>query len=475
MTEAIDWKRLDGALSLGLSRQPLPRLAGAEALDEPARALAALALLGQRTRLAPAAPPRDQTDASRLPDDPRPMLEPAAREALLRLDRRLDAEGRRLLAPMILAALADAERRLHVFDLPSLETLLRSGGKALGPVERAWLGWTAGGAVDQPGGPSSRLDALRQARRADPAAARETLVASLAGEPAKLRAELIQGLDVGLGPGDATFLESCLADRALGVRDAATLLLARLPGAPAYEDRLALARACLGAETKGLLRKTRRLTFKPSGDRHAMETLFEGFRLSDLVADLGFTRADLPEAAVGAQAVLPLLARAALLDDDPALASAFLVRIEDAAWPGDVLDLSLNAELLALEARHAVLDGALSPEARFDPLRHGFRLAGFLNGPMRPALFARLIVGPAWRRWLKDLSDWLAADDRADGDVHLLPAVVAAPPSMARQVADALAAIPAARRPKTDAWLAFLAQLATAPSNPSAPSETPVV
>jgi hypothetical protein len=470
MTDPIDWKRLDSALSLGLSRQPLPPLAGAEALDEPARALAALALLGQRTRLTPPGPPPGEVAGSRLPDDPRPMLHPAAREALLRLDRRLDAEGRRLLGPMILAALAGADRRLHLFDLPSLEPLLRLSGKALGPVERAWLSGT-----DAPhDGPVDRLDALRQARRLDPAAAREALVASLAGEPAKLRAELIQGLDVGLGPEDGPFLDACLTDRAQGVRDAAALLLMRLPGAPAYEDRLGLARGCLTVETKGLLRKTRRLAFKRFGDRSATEAAFDGFRLSDLVGHLGFELAHLPEAAAGAQDALPLLARAALLDNAPALAAAFLARIEDPVWPGDVLDLSLKAELLSQETRHAVLDGALTQDVRFEPMRYGFQLRAFLDGPMRPEPVARLIAGPAWRAWLKDLSERLADDDRIDGDAHLLPAVAAIPASMARQVADALAAVPAPRRPKTDAWLAFLVQLATVPFNPSAPLETPV-
>lgn len=478
MTDMTDWKRLDGALSLGLSRQPLPPLAGAEGLDEPTRALAALALLGQRTRLAPATGPRGAATGSRLPDDPRPMLDPAAREALLRLDRRLDAESRRRLAPVILAAIAATGRRPHLFDLPNLDALLRLGGKALGPVERAWLGWTgasAPGAPDPEGGPADRLGAFRQARRKDPAAARETLAASLSAEPAKLRVELVGSLGVGLGPDDAPFLESCLADRAQSVRDMATGLLARLPGAPAYEARLVLARACLAAETKGLLRKTRRLAFKPpTGDRHAAATLFEGFGLSALIGGLGFETADLPEAAAGSQPVLPLLARAALLDDNPALAAAFLARIDDPVWPGDLLRLPLDTDLMSRETRHAVLAASLTPEVRFDPLLDGFNVAEFLDGAMSNDLAGRLISSSPWRRWVAEVVQQAEANDKFDPDYVLLRAVAAMPWLMARAVADALAAIPPARQPKTAAYLAFLARLA-APSNLPAPSETPVV
>ncbi|WP_146187861.1 DUF5691 domain-containing protein [Caulobacter sp. HMWF025] len=478
MSETADWKRLDGALSLGLSRQPLPPLAGAEGLDEPARALAVLTLLGQRARLAEPRGLQGLATGSRLPDDPRPMLDPKAREALLRLDRRLDAESRRRLAPLVLAAIGASGQRLHPFDLPNLDALLRQGGTALGPVERAWLGWTgasAPGASDPEGGAADRLGAFRQARRKDPAAAREALAFSLSSEPAKLRAELVGSLGVGLSPDDAQFLNTCLGDRAQSVREAATALLARLPGAPAYEDRLALARACLGVETKGLLRKIRRLTFKPpSGDRHAAATLFQGFGLSSLIDGLGFEPLELPEAAAGIQPALPLLARAALLDGEPALAAAFLTRLEDPVWPADLLRLPLDAQLLNGETRQTVLSASLTHEVRFDPLLEGFNLAEFLDGPMSRDLAERLIASQPWRRWLNDVIQLVVSSDRFDPDPVLLRAVAAMPWQVARAVTDALAAIPPARQPKTAAYLAFLARLA-APSKPSEPSETPVV
>ncbi|WP_199223558.1 DUF5691 domain-containing protein, partial [Caulobacter sp. HMWF009] len=278
-----------------------------------------------------------------------------------------------------------------------------------------------------------------------------------------------------LSPDDAQFLNTCLGDRAQSVREAATALLARLPGAPAYEDRLALARACLGVETKGLLRKIRRLTFKPpSGDRHAAATLFQGFGLSSLIDGLGFEPLELPEAAAGIQPALPLLARAALLDGEPALAAAFLTRLEDPVWPADLLRLPLDAQLLNGETRQTVLSASLTHEVRFDPLLEGFNLAEFLDGPMSRDLAERLIASQPWRRWLNDVIQLVVSSDRFDPDPVLLRAVAAMPWQVARAVTDALAAIPPARQPKTAAYLAFLARLA-APSKPSEPSETPVV
>jgi len=134
-----DWMRLQGALALGLDRQPLPTLDGfrLDGLDTPARALAMVALLGQHLRLASPIAPTVETRAEGLPDDPHPMLPPAARDTLRRLDRRLDADSRRRLAPLLIAAISGVGRRVHIFDLPVLEPLLRAAPERLGVAERA--------------------------------------------------------------------------------------------------------------------------------------------------------------------------------------------------------------------------------------------------------------------------------------------------------------------------------------------------
>jgi len=247
MSDPAEWSRLTSALSLGLGRQPLPPVTGLglEALDEPARALAAIALLAQRLRLAPPTTAvADEPMTQGLPQDPRPMLPTSARAALGRLDRRLDSDSRRRLAPSILGAIADVGHRLHIFDLPALEPLLRASPIRLGPVERAWLGREPEALKDEAGAPAiaaGKLALCREKRRTNPGGARRDLEAGLSGETAKSRAELVASLAVGLQPEDRLLLEACLTDRAQGVRDAATALLARLPGSPAYDERLASA------------------------------------------------------------------------------------------------------------------------------------------------------------------------------------------------------------------------------------------
>jgi hypothetical protein len=469
MSDPAQWSRLAGALALGLGRQPLPEVAGLglEALDEPARALALTALLAQRLRLAAPGAPASEAQGRRLPDDPRPMLPAPARDALRRLDRRLDADGRRRLAPLILGAVAGAGHRLHIFDLPTLEPLLRAAPAGLGPVERAWLGREPeavggdDGASTLPGG---RLAALREGRRTDPAGARRDLAASLAGEPAKLRAELVASLAIGLAAEDRALLETCLADRAQGVRDAATALLARLPGSPAYDDRLASARATLSVEARGLLRRHRRLTFKPprqmAENRVALFQLFDGFTLSALIAGSGLGAADLPEAAAQSQAALPILARAAILEGEHTAAVALLAQVAEPKWPGDLLNLLMDWSVLDARSRGRLVADTFRPDVQLGAGHDLYRLTEFLGGALDPMLAARLLASPALAARLAQVAAQAEADEKADIDLHLLPLVAITPPATARALAAALAPISTARRPKSSALIALLEQLA---------------
>ena len=70
------------------------------------------------------------------------------------------------------------------------------------------------------------LDAVR---KVDPAVGRNLFEDVFASEPGKNRVRLIQSLEAGLEPADEALLESALKDRAGGVRQVATDLLARLP------------------------------------------------------------------------------------------------------------------------------------------------------------------------------------------------------------------------------------------------------
>ena len=82
--------------------------------------------------------------------------------------------------------------------------------------------WTAGNAP-------ARRRAFAAFRHSDPAGARVSLEAAFRSEKAEMRAALVSLLEIGLDPADEAFLESCLDDRAGGVRGAAQRLLPRLP------------------------------------------------------------------------------------------------------------------------------------------------------------------------------------------------------------------------------------------------------
>jgi len=101
-----------------------------------------------------------------------------------------------------------------------------------------------------------RVAYLTRLRGTDPAAAREALAATWAGEPAADRTAFLSAFETGLGPEDEEFLEQALDDRAKDVRAVAADLLARLPGS-GYGRRMAeRARACLRPERRTVRGRT---------------------------------------------------------------------------------------------------------------------------------------------------------------------------------------------------------------------------
>lgn len=78
-------------------------------------------------------------------------------------------------------------------------------------------------------GREARLDWLLGTRADHPGRARETLQSTWEKESAPDREAFLQTLATGLSPEDEEFLESCLNDRARGVRAAAAVLLSGLP------------------------------------------------------------------------------------------------------------------------------------------------------------------------------------------------------------------------------------------------------
>lgn len=119
-------------------------------------------------------------------------------------------------------------------------------GPAVAPsAEGLALGAQAGGPdgegdpeVWRVGRPSERLAFLAGLRERDPGAARELLAAGWPRESKSERTRLIGALGHGLSAEDEEFLENALGDRAAEVRQAASQLLALLPGS-AFSRRAA--------------------------------------------------------------------------------------------------------------------------------------------------------------------------------------------------------------------------------------------
>ncbi len=452
------------AFSLGLGRQALPPVAALAAAPAEARPLAALAMAGQLMRLT--TPPPAQAGAGwRLPEDAAPLLPDPARAALLRLFEKADAVTAHYVAPLLLRQIAAAGWRLHPFDLPQLDGVLRGLDDHVGPVERAWLDrhappreeltadtWREGGSAD-------RLRFLQARRAADPAAARALLAASFAAETARLRAELLTALDIGLGADDAAFLHACAADRAAGVKQAAGALLAKLPGSSAHIARLAAACAALTVESKGVLRRARLVFRPPAKSATPLQTL-DQLGLAELAAALGVDGGALP-AMAGDDAVRHALASCALRDGALGVALGLLGRIEEPVWPGDLESFGAAYANLPADVRQDVAARTLRDEAALggDWRRFGAQL----DAPLRRDAAGTLLSLPGWTAFLAGLP----AERNLDGT--LLPVLALVPPALAPAFSGSLAPIPAVRRPRATALLACLAELAARPHAETAP------
>ncbi len=95
------------------------------------------------------------------------------------------------------------------------------------------------------GGASERRAALQALRGHDPEMARARLAAALPGEPAAVRAELLNALAQGLGMADESLLETCLADKSQEVRQTAAQWLSLLPQSGLRQRTRARAQAWL--------------------------------------------------------------------------------------------------------------------------------------------------------------------------------------------------------------------------------------
>ena len=279
------WEELVTAALLGTDRRTPPgRAPGREApltlLDT-----AAVETVRRRAGLRPARAAQRPDPA---PEDPRPVLPPAAarRLAMLLSDRPGAGGGRRgtspdlmELLPQWLAAANDRGFAPPPETLPALldaargRTDLRPSALAFAGPRAVWLArlnpdWrfalraTPGGGaalphLDDPaeiqqlwqeGLFAERVALLCALRAREPAAARELLTTTWPTERAEDRLMFLDSLRTGLGAQDEPFLEQALADRSRNVRATAAELLSALPGSALAARMAVRAGACVALD-----------------------------------------------------------------------------------------------------------------------------------------------------------------------------------------------------------------------------------
>ncbi|WP_019905999.1 DUF5691 domain-containing protein [Methylobacterium sp. 77] len=145
--------------------------------------------------------------------------------------------------------------------LPALASHRRDWKQAIDAIAGEELDWldkacTGGGAGAESSisegtdeRPAERRAGFVAFRLRDPEGARLELEAGLRAEKAEMRQSLVSALEIGLSEADAPFLETCLDDRASGVRSAAQALLPRLTRSLFASRMAARARTALVIES----------------------------------------------------------------------------------------------------------------------------------------------------------------------------------------------------------------------------------
>jgi hypothetical protein len=445
-------ERLRRAFILGLNRDPLPlpeaardaiRDAGLEA-EAP---LIALALAAQSRRFErpasarpnrtrPATPEAARNAARLFHDDPRPILPAPARRKLNRLIASQKTAIAQHLMWAVLTRLNRRGLRLHPFDLPVMEPLLRANENVLGPAERAFLALTA---VPQSGDDSEpesllheaidasnwrsfkkpqRLAFLKELRLADPAAGRALLEASFKEETAALRAELTGALEAGLSPDDRAFLEGLEKDRTEKVRFAALRLLSRLPGTEAYDKRIA--HVLTRFERRGEGKKDAgKIVFRLlSANKTASETmireLFDGLSLRTLAGLHQMFPDEFVDAlSDGASAaLLPVLIPGAMAEGDVEMITTLISRVGPSDLMKAVSFTRDNHDAFRPEARMAFAAGFVRC-VEDASIIHSLSLAdlgAMLGGPLPVDLADVYLATAGWKRVVtvtsKEEADW---------------------------------------------------------------------
>ena len=430
--------RLEQSFVVGLSRSPLPSVDGPSGRDD--QGLAALALLGQWKRFRSLPAVAAMVDPL-LPDDDRPILPDPARPVLKLILVGREASADDPIAIAAAHALGKRGLRYHPFDLPWLQKHfwhLNERG-LLGATERAWFKRNQADAeelrhADHIGdenwtdfSKSEREAYLSARRRDDPDAARALLEACFAGERADVREALLRALQIGIGPGDRSFLEGLSSDRAKSVRQKAELLLQSIPGTPQHAASRDTALAKIEVKKGGLVSRKRRISFRgrmpahePKAKAQAAYLELEGLSLDDIASHCGCSVETLLPAAAG---------------DFPLQSALLHIAADEGRWPL-LLDLAGGKDgqwddvlppICGAILKHRPPDGA-------DILRSAIARTGFesfddpaplellnraLEGPLDPKAAQTLLAGRGW----KSLKTSLGSDKPGRRDIEILCAL----------------------------------------------------
>jgi len=265
------------ALLAGAARQPL-NLSGdlAElANSDPAiAALNTLSLTAQALRFQrPLSPPAFNTEPE-IHDD-RPILPEASRRVLIRLLKEKKTSDDLELA--LAWGFARSRLRPHPFDLPRIDSFVRTHAEHLGLTAQHWAAQQG----DAAAAPKSYFDAealddiswssaplaqrvrfLGGRRKEDPATARALLEGAWPQENADARVRLLAALEGGLSSGDQPFLEGILKDRAPRVRSMAQRFLSRVTGSRAEHPALKACLERIHISMSGLIKKRAKLALE---------------------------------------------------------------------------------------------------------------------------------------------------------------------------------------------------------------------
>ena len=350
MSETLIPGDFERALALGLNRTPLK--SGEET------ALATLALLAQQKRHRRTPGITTAAVETRLHHDPRPIMPDAARKPLTRLATSLPKDGWSFVGDAVFNRLDACGVRLHPFDLPRLEHLLRACPERIGSAERVWLSLRSPAQDATPADTpadneaewrllpkAQKASALRQLRAKDAGKGRSWVENNIANIPADVRAALVEALEVGLSTADTPLLERLAEeDRAISVRDAATDLLAATRGSAAYEAKLAIAatliemsRTILGRRTVKLksdelaklieLPKNATTGARTLAETEALHRAFRNLAFSDIAKALAIAPGDLAAALGSDDGLAAILAVAALHEGDAGIATKLMPHI----------------------------------------------------------------------------------------------------------------------------------------------------